>query len=80
MYVSKMVIEIACVDTFTVETGSFDPCLASFVETRLFGSQGTTCVTGFDQASYISGISSNLWTAFNSTVRGYSKDVQTIRH
>lgn len=47
------------------ETGSFDPMLASFVPTSLLGSRNGTCVTNFDQISFIAGASSNLWNEFN---------------
>ncbi|PPQ76329.1 hypothetical protein CVT26_008876 [Gymnopilus dilepis] len=51
-----------------IETGSWDPSLSSFIPTRLLGSTPTTgCVIGFDQASYIAGISSNVWNGDNVT-------------
>ncbi|KAF8879765.1 lysophospholipase [Gymnopilus junonius] len=51
------------------ETGSWDPSLSSFIPTHLLGSTHESgCVTGFDQASYIAGISSNVWNGDNGTV------------
>ncbi|KAF8955480.1 lysophospholipase [Flammula alnicola] len=57
------------------ETGSWDPSLGSFIPTRLLGStpasgsgpskREANCVVGFDQASYIAGISSNVWNGDN---------------
>ena len=52
-----------------VEFGTFDPMLASFIPITLMGSHDGTCVTGFEQAAYIAGVSSNLWNEFNITVR-----------
>jgi lysophospholipase len=52
-----------------VESGSFDPMLASFIPTSLLGSvNASKCVAGFDQAGYIAGVSSNLFNAFNGTL------------
>ncbi|GJE87443.1 lysophospholipase [Phanerochaete sordida] len=47
------------------ETGSFDPMLSSFVPTLLLGSRNRTCVSNFDQVSFVSASSSNLWNEFN---------------
>ena len=61
-----------------VETGSFDPMLASFIPTSLFGSfNSSKCFAGFDQASYIAAISSNLFNFFNCK---FLTPVLPIRH
>ncbi len=50
--------------------GSYDPPLASFTPTRFLGTTNTSrCVTNFDQASFLSGASSELFNEFNITVR-----------
>ena len=54
---------------FTVETGSFDPSLGAFTPTKFLGSPNSSvCATGFDQLSYIEGVSSNLFNGFNTSV------------
>ncbi|KIP06142.1 hypothetical protein PHLGIDRAFT_468918 [Phlebiopsis gigantea 11061_1 CR5-6] len=49
------------------EFGSFDPMLASFIPMSMLGSHGATCVTGFDQTAFVAGVSSNLWSEFNTS-------------
>ncbi|PSR77273.1 hypothetical protein PHLCEN_2v7966 [Hermanssonia centrifuga] len=49
------------------ESGSFDPMLSAFTPTKFLGSHNGTCVSGFDQISFIEGISSNLFNSFNVT-------------
>ncbi|KAF8966682.1 hypothetical protein BDZ97DRAFT_1807605, partial [Flammula alnicola] len=59
------------------ETGSWYPSLGSFIPTRLLGptpasgsgpsKREANCVVGFDQASYIAGISSKVWNGDNLT-------------
>lgn len=53
------------------ETGSFDPMVAAFTPTKFLGSppdkKNAICVTGFDQVSYIEGISSSLFNTENIT-------------
>ena len=52
-----------------VETGSFDPSLGAFTPTKFLGSpNGSVCATGFDQLSFIEGVSSNLFNGFNTSV------------
>ena len=49
--------------------GSFDPMISAFTPTRYLGSRdNTSCVTNFDQLSFIEGISSNLFNEFNLSV------------
>ncbi|KAF8153380.1 lysophospholipase [Crassisporium funariophilum] len=61
------------------ETGSWDPSLGSFIPTRLLGStpasgkKAAQCVVGFDQASYIAGISSNVWNGQNLTTNSLGR-------
>ncbi|KAL8283472.1 hypothetical protein RQP46_005575 [Phenoliferia psychrophenolica] len=56
-----------------VEFGSYDPELAAFLPVEHLGTSfnAGTCtggtVTGFDNAGYVMGISSNLWVAYNLT-------------
>ena len=51
--------------------GTFDPQLGAFIPTKFLGSpqNGSVCVTGFDQIAFIDGLSSNLFNAFNTSVR-----------
>ncbi|KAI0743142.1 lysophospholipase [Daedaleopsis nitida] len=50
------------------ETGSFDPALAAFIPTQFLGSTNdSVCVTGYDQVSFIEGISSDLFNEFNTS-------------
>lgn len=42
--------------------------LASFIPMSMLGSHGATCVTGFDQTAFVAGVSSNLWSEFNTSV------------
>lgn len=52
------------------EMGSYDPPLASFTPTRFLGTTNTSsCVTNFDQASFLSGASSELFNEFNITLQ-----------
>lgn len=54
----------------SVEFGSFDPTLAAFTPTKFLGSPNdSVCVTGFDQTSFIEGISSNVFHTENTSVR-----------
>lgn len=49
--------------------GSYDPTLASFIPTKFIGTTNSSvCVTGYDQASFIAGTSSELFNEFNITV------------
>lgn len=55
--------------------GSWDPSVSSFVDVKYVGTQfdggkpsNTTCVTGFDEASFVFGTSSSL---FNVCYRSY---------
>ncbi|PIL26148.1 hypothetical protein GSI_11903 [Ganoderma sinense ZZ0214-1] len=50
------------------ETGSFDPSLGAFTPTKFLGSPNSSvCATGFDQLSFIEGVSSNLFNEFNTS-------------
>ncbi|KAF8954226.1 acyl transferase/acyl hydrolase/lysophospholipase [Flammula alnicola] len=74
------------------ETGSWDPSLGSFIPTRLLGStpasgsgpskRDANCVVGFDQASYIAGISSNVWNGDNLTTDflGFTPEGPILQH
>lgn len=42
--------------------------LSSFVPMKYMGSTTGKCVTGFDQLSYIQGVSSNVFNAFESNI------------
>ena len=54
---------------FAVEMGSWDPALGAFTPTQFLGSpNGSVCATGFDQVSFIAGVSSCLWNGFNTSV------------
>ena len=60
----------------SVETGSWDPTLAAFTPTRYLGSPSrTVCATGFDQISFIQGVSSNLFNQFNISVSSSLSDL-----
>ncbi|KAF8587110.1 lysophospholipase [Ramaria rubella] len=51
------------------EAGSFDPMLASFIPTALLGSFNSThCFTGFSQAAYLAGVSSNIFNSVNTAL------------
>jgi len=73
-----------------VETGSWDPSLGVFIPTRLLGSSQpydlgksrnkTQCVIGFDQASYVAGISSNVWNGLNCSLFSLSIRLFTFDH
>lgn len=53
----------------SVEMGSFDPILGAFTPTKFLGSPGdSVCATGFDQISFIEGVSSDLFNEFNTSV------------
>jgi len=55
-----------------VEMGSYDPPLASFTPTRFLGTTNTSkCVTNFDQATFLSGTSSELFNEFNITLQAF---------
>ncbi|KAI0074740.1 lysophospholipase [Panus rudis PR-1116 ss-1] len=47
------------------EFGSFDPMLNAFTPTEFLGSTSNSCVTRFDQLSFVQGTSSNLFNEFN---------------
>ncbi|RPD70196.1 lysophospholipase [Lentinus tigrinus ALCF2SS1-7] len=50
------------------EMGSFDPILGAFTPTKFLGSPGdSVCATGFDQLSFIEGVSSDLFNEFNTS-------------
>lgn len=52
--------------------GSFDPALAAFTPTQYLGTSNTSiCVTGYDQAAFVTGTSSELFNQFNTSV-GFS--------
>ncbi|THH03849.1 hypothetical protein EW145_g5959 [Phellinidium pouzarii] len=52
------------------EMGSFDPILAAFAPTKYLGSTNSSvCVTGFDQAAFVVGTSSELFNEFNVTLQ-----------
>ncbi|KAI0364305.1 FabD/lysophospholipase-like protein [Pilatotrama ljubarskyi] len=57
---------------FTVyETGSFDPALGAFTPTRFLGSPNSSaCAVGFDQLSFVQGVSSTLFNTFNTSTAG----------
>ncbi|KLO18750.1 hypothetical protein SCHPADRAFT_819403 [Schizopora paradoxa] len=51
------------------EMGSYDPTLSAFVPTKFLGTMNTsTCVTGFDQVSFITGTSSDEYNIFNTSL------------
>ncbi|CCM05118.1 uncharacterized protein FIBRA_07326 [Fibroporia radiculosa] len=50
------------------EMGSFDPMLSAFTPTKYLGSPGDgECATGFDQLSFIQGMSSNELNLYNTS-------------
>ncbi|TBU46848.1 lysophospholipase [Dichomitus squalens] len=52
------------------ETGTFDPQLGAFTPTKFLGSppkSSGVCVTGFDQLTFLEGVSSNLFNEFNTS-------------
>ncbi|OSD00770.1 lysophospholipase [Trametes coccinea BRFM310] len=50
------------------ETGSFDAVLGAFTPTQYLGSPNSSiCATGFDQISFIEGVSSTLFNTFNTS-------------
>lgn len=52
------------------EMGSYDPMLSAFTPTKyLDTSNSTTCATGYDQADFITGTSSEIFNKFNPSVR-----------
>ena len=49
--------------------GSWDPVLGAFTPIKYLGSPNSSiCVTGYDQLSFIQGISSDLFIEYNVTV------------
>ncbi|TDL15105.1 FabD/lysophospholipase-like protein [Rickenella mellea] len=51
------------------EMGSFEPTLSAFVPTRFLGSRNSSvCVTNYDQAAFVLGTSSDLFSQFNTSV------------
>lgn len=51
------------------EMGSYDPVLSAFTPTKYLGTTNTSvCVTGYDQAAFITGTSSELFNEFNTSV------------
>ncbi|KAH9928016.1 lysophospholipase [Epithele typhae] len=50
------------------EMGSWDPVLGAFTPTKYLGSPNdTACVTGYDQVSFVQGISADLFIEYNQT-------------
>ncbi|KIY44728.1 lysophospholipase [Fistulina hepatica ATCC 64428] len=50
------------------EMGSYDPGLSAFTPTEYLGSTNTTtCVTNFDQGSFLFATSSNIYNEYNTT-------------
>ncbi|KAL6301645.1 hypothetical protein BKA93DRAFT_455128 [Sparassis latifolia] len=50
------------------ELESFDPVLTAFTPTKFLGSSnGSLCTAGFDQLSFVQGVSSNLFNAANTS-------------
>ncbi|EKM59979.1 uncharacterized protein PHACADRAFT_206193 [Phanerochaete carnosa HHB-10118-sp] len=49
------------------EFGSFDDVLHSFIPISLLGSQNGTCVTNFDQISFVQAVSSDLFSSDNTS-------------
>lgn len=71
MYVQKLAVSSVLTDAqrSTVEWGSFDPQLSGFVQMPFMGTTNeSVCLTEFDQADFILGMSSDFLVAFNSTV------------
>ncbi|KAI0934939.1 hypothetical protein AcV5_006621 [Taiwanofungus camphoratus] len=58
---------------FTVfEVGSYDPMLAAFTPTKYLGSPNSSlCATGFDQMSFVEGLSSNLFNTYNTSTAAF---------
>jgi hypothetical protein len=53
----------------TDEMGSYDPILSAFTPTKYLGTtNSTSCVTGYDQAAFVAGTSSELFNSFNVSV------------
>ncbi|KAJ7648031.1 lysophospholipase, partial [Roridomyces roridus] len=51
------------------EMSCFDPVLAAHTPMKHLGTTNdSVCVTGFDEAMFLSGASSNLWNEFNATL------------
>jgi hypothetical protein len=49
--------------------GCYDDVLAAHTPTKHLGTTNhSVCVTGFDEAMFLAGTSSNLWNEFNITV------------
>ena len=54
---------------FSDEFGSYDPQLSAFIPMKFLGSTNSSlCVTGFDQLSFMEGVSASLFDAFNTSV------------
>jgi lysophospholipase len=55
------------------EMGSYDPMLSAFTPTKYLGTtNSTSCVTGYDQAAFVTGTSSELFNEFNVSVGLFS--------
>ncbi|KAI0792492.1 lysophospholipase [Abortiporus biennis] len=53
------------------EFGSWDPSLGTFTPTKFIGSPNNSlCVTGFDQTSFVAGVSSMIFNEFNTSQIG----------
>ena len=53
----------------SAETGSWDTSLGAFTPTKYLGSPNSSvCATGYDQLSFVQGISSNLFMMYNVSV------------
>ena len=49
--------------------GSWDPILGAFTPMKYLGSPNSSvCATGFDQLSFVEGISSDLFIEYNTSV------------
>ena len=54
------------------EMGSYDPMLSAFTPTKYLGTtNSTSCVTGYDQITFIAGTSSEIFNGLNGSVRRY---------
>ncbi|TDL15109.1 hypothetical protein BD410DRAFT_796692 [Rickenella mellea] len=51
------------------EMGSYEPTLSAFVPTKFLGSRNSSvCITNYDQAAFVLGTSSELFSRFNTSV------------
>jgi hypothetical protein len=52
--------------------GSYDPMLSAFTPTKYLGTiNSSSCVTGYDQAAFVFGTSSELFNQFNVSVGNF---------